>query len=94
MVVLSEYGCSDSVFPDAPSDCASSRGNLFNSNDSSSWNLLGIFNINDNGVGLEANLGYSQRSEFATDNLGLALSGPSLDNQTLAGIATPDPFYL
>jgi len=55
---------------------------------------MGIFNINDNGVGLEANLGYSQRSEFATDNLGLGLSGPSINNQTLAGIATPSPFYL
>ncbi|KAJ5768199.1 hypothetical protein N7533_000782 [Penicillium manginii] len=94
MVVLSEYGCSDSVFANAPSNCASSRGDLFTSNKSSSWNELGIFNINNNGVGLEANLGYSQRSEFATDDIGLSLNGPKLENQTLAGIATPEPFYL
>lgn len=94
MVVLSEYGCSDSVFANAPSNCASSRGDLFNLNKSSSWNELGIFNINNNGVGLEANLGYSQRSEFGTDDIGLSLNGPKLENQTLAGIATPEPFYL
>lgn len=94
MVVLSEYGCSESVFSNAPSDCAVSRGNLFNANQSSSWNELGLYGINGNGVGLEANLGYSQRAEFALDNLGLSLSGPKLENQTLAGIATAEPFYL
>lgn len=94
LLILSEYGCSESVFPEAPSNCGSSRGNLFNSNDSSTWNDLGLYNINNNGVGLEANLGYSQRSEFATDNLGVGLNGPKLENQTLAGIATPEPFYM
>ncbi|KAI8948662.1 aspartic peptidase domain-containing protein [Xylaria longipes] len=93
-VVLSDYGCSTSVFETVPDNCAVSRGKLFNPNESSSWHELGLFGINDNGVGLEANLGYSQRSVFATEHLGLGLTGPSLDNQIVAGIATAEPFYL
>jgi hypothetical protein len=94
MAVLSDYGCSSSVFTTVPSDCAVSRGNLFNANKSSTWHDLGLFGIQQNGVGLEANLGYSQRAEYGLDNLGLGLTGPSLKNQTIAGIATPEPFYL
>ncbi|KAI0467442.1 aspartic peptidase domain-containing protein [Xylaria cf. heliscus] len=93
-VVLSDYGCSTSVFETVPSNCAVSRGMLFNPNQSSSWHELGLFGINENGVGLEANLGYSERAAFATENIGLGLTGPSLENQTVAGIATAEPFYL
>jgi hypothetical protein len=67
---------------------------LFNANQSSSWDELGLFGINQNGVGLEANLGYSQRADFALDTLGIGLTGPTLKNKTVAGIATPEPFYL
>jgi hypothetical protein len=94
LVVLSDYGCSDSVFPNAPSDCAFSRGTLFNANQSSTWDELGLFGINQDGVGLEANLGYYQRADFALDSLSIGLTGPTVKNQTVAGIATPDPFYL
>jgi hypothetical protein len=94
MVVLSDYGCSTSVFTEVPSNCAVSRGTLFNANQSSSWRELGLFGINQNGVGLEANLGYSLRAEFALDTLGVGLTGPKLQNQTIAGIAAPEPFYL
>lgn len=94
MVVLSDYGCSTSVFTTVPSNCAVSRGTLFNKNESSSWDELGVFGINDDGVGLEANLGYSQRAEYALDTMGAGLTGPKLANQTIAGIATPEPFYL
>lgn len=94
LVVLSDYGCSKSVFTTVPSNCATSRGTLFTANQSSSWNELGLYGINDDGVGLEANLGYSQRAEFARDTLGVGLTGPKLENQTLAGIATAEPFYL
>lgn len=93
-VVLSDSGCSTSVFETVPADCAVSRGRLFNPNESSSWHDLGIFGINQDGVGLEANLGYTQRAEFATENLGLGLTGPSLEKQIVAGIATANPFYL
>ncbi|KAI8632871.1 acid protease [Xylariaceae sp. FL1651] len=94
IVVLSDYGCSTKVFSTVPANCAVSRGNLFNANESSSWNDLGTYGINENGVGLEANLGYYQRSEFALETIGLGLTGPSLANQTIAGIETADPFYL
>lgn len=94
MVVLSGYGCSKFVFESVPSDCATSRGTLFQANQSSSWDELGLYGINDNGVGLEANLGYYQRAEFAQDTLGVDLTGPRLKNQTVAGIATAEPFYL
>lgn len=94
MVVLSEYGCSTSIFEKVPTNCAISRGVLFTPNDSSTWHELGLFGINGDGVGLEANLGYSQRSDFGLETVGLGLTGPSLDNQTVAGIATASPFYL
>lgn len=94
MVALSEYGCSDSVFDTVPPDCAVSRGNLFNLNKSSSWEEMGTYGINQDGVGLEANLGYNQRAEFGLEHMAIGLTGPSLENQTIAGIATPEPFYL
>lgn len=94
MVILSEYGCSGSAFTTVPANCAVSRGNLFNLNKSSSWQDQGVYGINQNGVGLEANLGYSQRVEFGLDTLGPGLTGPKLENQTVAGIATADLFYL
>lgn len=94
LVVLSEYGCSKSVFATVPPDCAVSRGNLFNLNESSSWHDVGTYGINQNGVGLEANLGYDQRAQFGLDHMAIGLTGPSLDNQTIAGIGTPEPFYL
>ena len=71
-----------------------SRGGLFNPNQSSTWQDVGIYGINQNGVGLEANLGYVQRAQFGLEHLGLGLSGPAFENQTVAGIATPEPFYL
>jgi hypothetical protein len=94
MVVLSEYGCTTSVFTTVPADCAVSRGNLFIQNESSTWQDVGTYGINEDGVGLEANLGYSQRADFGLEHMGIGLTGPSLDNQTVAGIATPEPFYL
>lgn len=94
MVVLSEYGCSKSVFSEVPSDCAVSRGNLFNPNKSTSWQDIGTYGINQDGVGLEANLGYEQRAQFGLDDMAIGLTGPSLANQTIAGIATAEPFYL
>jgi hypothetical protein len=98
MVVLSSYGCSTAVFDVVPSDCAVSRGQLFSYNDSSTWDDMGVYYINGDGVGLEANLGYSQTAEFGLETLGIGLvggsSGPTLDNQTVAGFVTSSPFYL
>ncbi|KAI1336017.1 acid protease [Xylariaceae sp. FL0016] len=94
MVVLSEYGCSTAAFETVPADCAVSRGSLFITNDSSTWDQVGDFGINGDGVGLEANLGYTQNARWGLDTVGLGLAGPSLDNQSVAGIPTAEPFYL
>lgn len=94
LVPLSDLACSTSVFATVPDDCAVSRGNLYNINKSSSWQDAGTYEINQNGVGLEANLGYKQRAQFGLEHLGIGLTGPSLENQTVAGIATAEPFYL
>ena len=96
MVVVEEGGCSESVFTttNVPVDCSKSRGKTFNMSESSTWNDLGIYGINQDGLGLEANLGYSQRVQFGLETLGLGLTGPKLEKQPVGGIATPYPFYL
>lgn len=86
--------CSDAVFETVPPDCAISRGKLFNLNDSSSWQDLGLFALNENGIGLGGNLGYEARVQYGLDNLGIGLNGPRLENQTIGGFATPEPLYL
>ncbi|OBT88774.1 hypothetical protein VE02_02393 [Pseudogymnoascus sp. 03VT05] len=98
LVVLSEYGCSTKLFGTVPAGCASSRGMMFSPNTSSTWIDNGFFGINQDGVGLEANLGYSQAANFGTDTVGLGLvagaNGVTLKNQTVGGIASTSPFYL
>jgi hypothetical protein len=94
MVALSEFGCSEEVFESIPTSCAKSRGSLFNPNESSTWTDVGTYEINEHGLGFQGNLGYSQRAQWGVDELGIGLTGPRLDNQTVAGIATPQPFYL
>lgn len=94
IVAFADSGCSKAVFKTVPKNCAVSRGNLFQLNASSSWHDAGTYGINQDGVGLEANLGYSQRAQFGLEQVGIGLRGPSIGNQTVAGIATPEPFYL
>lgn len=82
-----------------PNGCASARGGLFYPNTSSTWQDQGLFGINENEVGFEANLGYSQPADYGLETLGLGFvaggaSGSTLKNQTVAGIATASPFYL
>lgn len=71
---------------------------MFTTNDSSTRISLGNFGINGDGVGLEANLEYAQAAAFGLDNLGIGLidgdQGPTLNSQTIGGIATASPFYL
>ena len=56
-----------------------------------------MFGINENGVGFQADLGYSQSADFGLDSIGLGyvsgMNGPTLDNQTIGAIATASPFY-
>jgi hypothetical protein len=94
LVVLSQYGCSTAAFSTVPSDCATSRGVLFDPGSSSTWREAGNYSINSNRVGLEANLGYSLDAEFALETLAVGLTGPSLTNQTVAAFVAAEPFYL
>lgn len=96
IVPLSEYGCSGAVFNNSavPPDCAVSRGNLFNPNTSSTWVDGGLYQINNNGVGLGASLGYQQDAQWGLERIGIGLNGPALLNQSVAGVAYPAPFYL
>jgi hypothetical protein len=98
-LVVVPLGCTSNAINPVPNDCANGRGGLFNPNSSSTWLEQGLFGINENGVGFEANLGYSQPAEFGLDTLGLGFvaggsAGPTLENQTIGGIATASPFYL
>lgn len=97
MVVLPE-GCTTQAANPIPDGCASARGGLFSKNGSSTWQDQGLYGINWNGIGLEANLGYDQHADYGLETLGLGYSagaeGPTLLNQTVAGIGTVSPFYM
>jgi hypothetical protein len=98
-LVVLPLGCTSAAIDPVPDGCASSRGGLFNPNTSSTWLDQGLFGINGEGVGLEADLGYSQNADYGLETLGLGFvaggaSGPTLKNQTVAGIETASPFYL
>ncbi|RFU28804.1 hypothetical protein B7463_g7553, partial [Scytalidium lignicola] len=97
MVVL-PLGCTSAAIDPVPSDCANSRGGLFSLNMSTTWQDQGLFGINQDGVGFEADLGYSQNADYGLETLGLGFvagaNGPTLEKQTVAAIATASPFYL
>lgn len=91
LVVLSQ-GCTTQAVNPVPNSCSTSRGGIFNPNSSTTWQEQGLYGINGDGVGLEANLGYKQNAEYGLETLGLGYTaganGPTLENQTVAGIAT------
>jgi len=98
IVVLSQ-GCTTQAVNPLPADCADSRGGLFAPNSSTTFDDQGIYSINGNGVGLEANLGYVQNGKYGLETLGLGFvaggqDGPTLKNQTVAGIGSVSPFYM
>lgn len=93
-LVVVDGGCSTAAFTTVPPGCAASRGALFNMSASSTWDNVGLYGINQNGVGLEANLGYSQKAQFGFESLAVGLQAPSLSNQTVAGFVTSEPFYM
>ena len=94
LVPLAGDACSSAVFGTVPPSCAVSRGKLYEVNNSSSWVDVGLYGINENGVGLEANLGYEARVQFGLEHLGIGLNGPGFENRTVGLIAAPQPFYL
>ena len=98
-MVVVPMGCTSQAVSPVPSDCANARGGLFNPNMSSTWLDQGLFGINEDGVGFEADLGYSQAADYGLETVGLGFvaggaGGPTLTNQTVAGFATTSPFYL
>ena len=98
-LVVFPLGCTSGAINPVPNGCASSRGGLFNPNTSHTWLDQGLYGINGGGVGFEADLGYSQNADYGLETLGLGFvaggeDGPTLQNQTVAGIATGSPFYL
>lgn len=89
---VAAQGCTSSD----PPNCATLRGSEFVPHQSSSWTQN---NVTANGtftLELETNLGYSGNGAFGYDTVALGWQGsggPSLEQQIVAGIATPD-FYL
>ncbi|KAM0136335.1 hypothetical protein ACHAP3_004564 [Botrytis cinerea] len=96
-LVVLPLGCTSAAISPVPSGCANARGGLFNNSLSNTWEDIGLFGINENGVGFQADLGYSQSADFGLDSIGLGYvsgtNGPTLDNQTIGAIATASPFY-
>ncbi|KAK4179594.1 aspartic peptidase domain-containing protein [Triangularia setosa] len=94
LVPLAELACSREAFGTVPPDCAVSRGNLFDINESSSWEDVGRYGINQNGVGLGAHLGYDVAVQFGLEKLGIGLNGPDFEDQAVGAMAAAAPFYL
>ena len=89
-------GCASSLVGNI-TDCGDSRGvwpfenkdsNGFQSNQSSTWETIGIYNLF-----LEEHLGIGGRGLYGYDSVGLGMSGNMTEHQVVAGIATPN-FWL
>jgi hypothetical protein len=95
MVVL-PVGCTTMAVDPVPADCANSRGGTFAPNNSKTWDDQGLFGINNDGVGLEADLGYLLNADYGLETIGLGYSntGLALKNQTVAGFGTASPLYM
>lgn len=74
------------------SPCSQSRGGLFDSTQSSSWQTLGNYLL-----GLELNLGYNDTALYGLDTVALgfdnSIGGPTIDSQVISALATDD-YYL
>ncbi|QYS95519.1 Peptidase A1 domain-containing protein [Trichoderma simmonsii] len=72
-------------------DCANSRGDLFNTTASKTWKEIGLFSL-----GFENALGFTDNGEFGHDSVGLGYlgsGGPVVNNSVIAGVAGTE-FYL
>lgn len=82
---ISDYGSNQT--------CATERGGIFEPDDSSTWNEIGIYNLN---LFTEAGLGYYANGLYGFETVALGLlgsGGPTLTHQVVAGIAAPN-FWL
>ncbi|MCJ1455419.1 hypothetical protein MMC28_005774 [Mycoblastus sanguinarius] len=85
-------GCTSSD----PTNCATLRGGEFVPSQSSTWKQNNVTANGTFNLEIEANLGYSGNGEYGYDTVILGWQGsggPSLDQQIIAGIATPE-FWL
>ncbi|RDL35259.1 uncharacterized protein BP5553_07190 [Venustampulla echinocandica] len=79
-----------------PVDCQKLRGEFYNYKESSTY-APNLANVSSSiyGLDLEAGLGYTGKGRYGFDDIGLGWQGsggPTLHNQTIAGIATKDFF--
>jgi hypothetical protein len=87
--VVGPLGCQAAdgyqVFP----NCTQTRGELFDTSKSLSWNSLGNYTLS-----LETNLGYNETAAYGLESIALGFSdangGPTLQNQTVSDILTTD----
>jgi hypothetical protein len=98
-VVVRPQGCGIKANPQGvPPNCASTRGNTFNQNASTTWTEQGWHALNGGSLGgFEANLDYDFYLDYGLDRLGLGFDdsdAPVLDNQTIAGYILPNPLYM
>jgi hypothetical protein len=82
-LVVLPIGCTSAAIKPVPEGCANSRGGLFNPNTSSTWQDQGLYDINQNGIGFEANLGYSQHAKYGLEALGLGFVAGGASDPTL-----------
>lgn len=87
---MSPQGCPPGRHGTSPSlSCNQSRGGLFNTTQSSSWQALGNYTS-----GLELNLGYSDAASYGLDTVALgfdnSIGGPTIGSQVISVLATDD----
>ena len=77
-----------------PANCTTTRGRIYNNTLSSSW-IPNLANLTTQiyGLGLESHLGYAGKGRYGFDKITMGYigdGGPTLENQTVAGISTTD----
>ena len=77
----------------ASPSCDDSRGGLFDTTQSSSWQGLGNYSL-----GLELNLGYDETAPFGLDTVALGFNnstdGPTIDSQVISTLGIDSYYYL
>ncbi|KAH7363823.1 aspartic peptidase domain-containing protein [Rhexocercosporidium sp. MPI-PUGE-AT-0058] len=90
LVVLPQ-GC----YSDDTSDCANSRGGLFQTNSSSTWTQNNVTAEGVFSLAIENNVGLSGEASYGTDTVAVGYVGsgaPALDGQNVGGITTKTLF--
>ena len=90
--VVGPLGCQPSDGTEVFPNCTETRGELFDTSKSTSWENLGNYSL-----GLETNLGYNETAAYGLDSVALGYSdangGPTLQSQVVSDIITND-YYM